>query len=540
MINSIENNDKVNKEIHVGLDMEARTDTAEWGQDSMTTRRHVVTVNIVNPTPNLPELLSSSRSTKHPNRIWIVLAYRDSCEQSMDLLRKLKYDAIPKIEFNYDVENDTSILRPEINFAPMPIDNSGMGVELKENLLNRLRIFRLPSLFFLWDEEQEVESTLRLNNILATAEVYRGRSESIPDLVNGIYHYLARLQLQTPLSSKKQDYHRIKHHDLPLTAVRVDSLQTLRNIVKNSDELKLFQRPLLPLDPDLSEDDDRWIRYLMDDSSGGMKTGLDNDAYHFGMNDRNIDHEKCEEESKDEMGSCPHHQSIRGYDYYVVVQCRNKMGQGIIDKNRDERIDSEAQGSNSQNSTVLLYQEFNQVAKVLGSRRDVLFSVLEPDIEKHNSSQLSPFCEFQSDDGLIQVWDFHSNDSHADIGHDEAKEKAIFGRFFNNSADVPNSLGLRLRPELMWFDRRMTAPIAFHPRYRRHAILFVDLHDRSSAAKTRDAIRSFRNECRQLKREKQTVMELPNSVLNQSVEGMIDDYVEANSFVCLVVPVRNH
>lgn len=510
------------EENDLGSNRKGRTVETGWEQDSVTTKRRRTTVNIVDPTQNLPELLSLPRSDESRDRIWIVLAYRESCELSTELLRKLSHHAIPRIEFNNDNHSDNDNLpRPEMNFVPMPIDDNGIGVDLKEKILHRLGIVRLPSLFFLWDEEQDLEYTSHLENIFATAEVYRGRSESIPDLVNGLYHYLARLQLRLT-SPLKQEEHQLSNLGLPLTAIRVESLGDLRTIIRNTEGTKILQNPLLPLDPDLSEDDDRWIRYLMDDDSITTNSIPDNDVYHFDINDRNNDHEKHGEETRD--------------PYHVVVQCRNSMGKELRDENHDgvESTKSQEQRSSSEHSTIHLYQEYDQAIKVLGARRDILFSILEPGAKDRKSSQLSPFCNLLSDDGLIRVWDFHSNEPFTEV-----KLDASFEGHLNNSAVILDRLSSRLRPEVLWFDRRMTAPIAFHPRYRRHAILFVDLHDRTSAAKTRDAIRLFRQECRRLKKEQQLKMNHLNSVINQSVAEMTDGDDVETSFVCLIVPVRN-
>jgi hypothetical protein len=513
------------EENDLGLDRKGRPVETGREQDSVVTtkRRRRTTVNIVDPTQNLPELLSLLRSDESRNRIWIVLAYRESCELSMKLLRKLSHHAIPRIEFNNDDnhgDND-NLPRPEMNFVPMPIDDNGIGVDLKEKILHRLGIVRLPSLFFLWDEEQDLEYTSHLENMFASAEVYRGRSESIHDLVNGLYHYLARLQLK-PASPLTREEHQFSDPGLPLTAIRVESLGDLQTIIRNTEGTKILQNPLLPLDPDISEDDDRWIRYLMDDESNTTKSVPDNDVYRFDINDRNNDHKKHGEETRD--------------PYHVVVQCRNNMEREIIDQNDDgvKSANSEEQRSSSEHSNIQLYQEYNQAIKVLGVRRDVLFSILEPVLEDRNSSQLSSFCNLWRDDGLVRVWEFHSN-----VRRDDGNEKEFFEGHLNNSAGILDRLSSRLRPEVLWFDRRMTAPIAFHPRYSRHAILFVDLHDRTSASKTRDAIRHFRQECRRLKKEQQLKMNHLNSVVNQSVGGRIDgDDIEI-FFVCLIVPVRN-
>lgn len=481
-------------------------------------------MNIVDPTYDLPKLLSSPRSKEDRSRMWIVLAYHESCEVSMELLRTLKFQAIPRIVFNHDDSGDSNnLLRAEMNFVPMPIEDDGIGAELQEKFLKRLEIYRLPSLFFLWDEEKEHEKTWQLEDIFATAEVYRGRSESISDLVNGLYHYLSRLQLRPASLLTHQEYRKFSYRDFPLTAIQVQSMQDLWNIIRNANELKILQNPTLPLDPDLSEDDDNWIRYLMDDNSGTSNNDRD-------MNDRKNDNEKRDEERKDGGGSCSQCQSVMAHSYHAVIQCRNSIEKEVIDEEKYNSFDDtrlQAQPS-SKRSIVHLYQDYNQAIRALGARRDVLFSILQPHAEDRNSSQFTKFCNSPSDDGLVKVWDFRSNKPLAELRHEEEHKKWFSEGYLNNSAGILDALSSWLRPEVLWFDRRMTAPIALHPRYLRHAILFVDLHDRDSAWKTRDVVRLFREECRRLKMEQ----------LHHSVVKLIDGDDVENSLVCLVVPVR--
>lgn len=532
------------EKIDIGLNGKGALVETGLENNSITPKRTMMTVNIVDPTHNLSELLSSSRSNESKNRIWIVLAYRESCERSMELLRNLSHHAIPRIEFdddNFSLHDD--VYRSEMNFVPMPIDDYGIGVEVKENFLNRLGIVRLPSLFFLWDEEQEpLEKTLHLENIFATAEVFRGRSESISDLVNGLYHYLARLQLRQVSPSKRQsggeENEQYSHWGLPLTTIRVGSLRSLQDIIRNTNKMKIFQSPSLPLDPDLSEDDDSWIRYLMDDDSSTTSRSPSHSLYQMDMTDKMNDNEMDKGESKDEEGSCPYHQSVIKDSYHTVVQCRKKVGRESLDENNDvvENFHLQDERSSSLNSITKLYREYDQAVKVLGARRDVIFSILEPDTEDQISSDLYTFCDSQSDDGLVKVWGFHSNEPLVEVRLDEENEIFFLEKNFNTSVGIIDRLSHLLRPEVLWFDRRMTAPIAFNSQYRRHAVLFVDFHDRTSALKTRDTIRLFRQECRRLKREQQRKFLHLNSILNQSAMERIDGEDVENNFVCLIVP----
>ena len=520
-----ENSKENDQDEEYGLIGEGKTVETRWEQDSTTTETTTkVNIQIIPKTHNLPKLLLSPRSNESRNRIWIVLAYRETSELSKKLLRKMRYQAIPRIEFNSAcLGNNGDLRRPEMKFVPMPIDDNEIGIELKEKILNRLGVVRLPSLFFLWDEEQEphVDNTLHLENIFATAEVYRGRSETVSDLVNGLYHYLSRLQLR-PASPPKQ----FNDRGFPLAAIRVGSLRDLQNIIRNSGEIKVLQNPPLALAPYLSDDDDVWVRYLMDDDSGKINSIPYRDLHHGDMDDMNNNNEK------DEAGTCPQRQSTAGDPYHAVVQCRNNVREGIVGEshNRVKSTDYQAQQS---------YDEYDQAIKALGSRRDVLFSILEPDAENQNSSHLSPFCSAPSDDGLVKVFDFRSMETLVEVGHGDENEEVVFEEYLNNSAGILDQLSSRLRPALLWFDRRMTAPIAFHPRYRRHAILFVDFHDRSSASKTRDVIRLFRQECWRQRREQQSNMNHFNSALNQSAVEMVDGGSGKNSFMCLIVPVSN-
>ncbi len=478
---------------------EIRVDGNGSTERAATTTTTTTKINIIDPPHNLLELLSSPRSKKVQNQIWIAFAYRDSCEFSEDLLRKLVDQAIPRIQFKHDDSNgDRKFHPPEMNFVPMSVDDREVGGDLKKQFLNRIGIARLPSLFFLRDEENKLEGNVLLENAFATAEVYRGRSESISDLVDGLYHYLSRLQFRPWSPLTNQEHHPFRDRSSPLSTVRVESLLELQNIIRNADEHKILQIPPVPLDSDLSEHDEQWIRYLMDDSSDTTNCIDTNDL-------------EKQEGFFDEIRNCQRRESTIQNLYHVIIQCRNFMG------------------NKAPHSILQLYQEYDQAAKVLGTRRDVLFSILEPH-SNGESSELSTFCNAPSDDGLVRVWNVYSNESLSDFRFDEDGDKNFAENNLNNSTTMINQLSSLLLPEVLWFDRRMTAPIAFHPRYRRHAVLFVDLHDPTSATESRDAIRLFRQECRQHQTEQQRKTNLSVGETNASTN---DD----NTFVCLVVPV---
>ena len=271
--------------------------------------------------------------------------------------------------------------------------------------------------------------------------------------------------------------------------VRVESIEDLQTMIRNGerDKLSIFQHPLLPLDPSLSEDDDRWIRFLMDDNSGRhVRTS---NEFNANQERRNYNEERASQPP-------PPHELFR-----LVIQCRNlRSGQPTSPETANHNFTS--------------YQEFDKAVTVLGARRDVLFSILEPSTETvdnaDNISSSSSFCSNAStDDGRVKIWDVHLHDKDTLLHN---------GGYLESFTEIIDGLGFRLRPDLMWFDRRMTAPIAFHQRYHRHAVLFVDLHDPASAPNTRDAVRAFRQECRQLR------------------ETQPPDHPEL-AIVCLVVPV---
>lgn len=470
------------------------------GTVGATTTRKIM---ILEPTQNLPQLLTSPRLNPMQNRIWIVLAYRETCEFSQELLMKLTNHVIPSIEFNNEILDNSSYLHPsEMLFVPMPIEESEVGVHWKAEILKRIGITRLPSLFFLWDEDQEPEDTAPLVAMIDAAEVYRGRSESISDLVSGLRHYLSRLQVRSSSRMNRQENKGFRSRLSPLAAIRVQSLTELRNIIRNSDEMEILQNTPLPLGPD-NKVDHQWIRYLMDDDTG------DTSDWH-------------EDGADFEEGLFPQIESMSHNPYHVIIQCRNYLGEKVIEEISDgvEAANLQVRRSSLRDSISRLYQEYDQAVKVLGTRRDTLFSILEPGFEESNSNILPPFCDSLSDDGLIKVWDFPSNQSLAEVDHDDGHDKGLLHDHFNNSAGLIDELSSWLLPEVLWFDRRMTAPIAFHPRNRRHAILFVDFHGRASASKTRSAIRLFREECRRLR-----------------MEQYGDD--DESNFVCLVVPVSN-
>ncbi len=479
-------------------------------RDSLRTGGATTTkVKIIDPTHDLPQLLTSPRLNHIQNRIWIVFAHRETCEFSQELLMKLTNHVIPSIEFKNEKLDNSSYLHPlEMIFVPMPSGESEVGAHWKAEILKRMGITRLPSLFFLWDEDQEPKDTAPLVEMIDAAEVYRGRSESITDLVNGLSHYLSRLQVRLSSRMNRQEHREIRSRLSPLAAIRVESLTELRNIIRNAGEMKILQIPPLPLDPD-NEADHQRIRYLMDDDTGETRSDSGDN-----------DHNRHEDGADFQEGRFPQIQSMSSDPYHVIIQCRNYLGEKVIDEipNGVEAANLQVRRSSLGDSISQLYQEYDQAVKVLGTRRDTLFSILEPGLEDSTSNDLSPFCDSLSDDGLIRVWGFPSNQSLAKVDLDDGYDRGSLHDYFNNSVGLIDELSSWLLPELLWFDRRMTAPIAFHPRNRRHAILFVDFHDRTSASKTRSAIRLFREECRRLRTE-------------QDVDG------EESNFVCLVVPV---
>ena len=455
-------------------------------------------ITILDPIENLIKLLNESKS----NQIWIILAYRESCEQSMELLWRLRHYAVPKIQFDDGGFNNTPY--PEITFVPLRVDYDGDDIEFGnpyERLLQMFGISRLPSIFFLLDETEsrthssntqteENVDTQRAISVLAKAQVYHGLSETVDDLVNGLYFYLLRLQLRlrlqlqlqlqlngSPAQTQSQNEYEYTK-TLPLTAIRIDSLRELRTILRNSDRI-IFQNTPLPLDPDLSKDEDLWIRYLMDDNYDGK---------HYVEN---------------EMGRIANDYTMDGLQhrvdsFRVVVQCRTSM--------KDEE---------SQLPLITkLYQAFDRAAKVLGSRRDVLFSVLEEGNTFENENRygnernsVDSFCTTQDDNGQVAAWDGSLLE-----GNVEESFSII-----PTTTSIIDGLSSWLRPLILWFDRRF-ASLAFNPRYRRHAVLFVDFHNRTTATKMRETIRIFRNECRKQRRNN-------------------DDEIDNALLVCLVVPV---
>ena len=470
------------------------------------------TIKIMDPINNLRGILKQSTGTR--SQILIVLAYRESCEKSMELLWRLRHYAVPKIEFGDDSFFDEDHLHPTITLVPMSVDDDEDDVandDSNENILNRLGIVRLPSLFFLLDEEGEElnmasseilseenenhhDNDSSVNNILANAQVYHGLSETVDDLVNGLYFYLTRLRLR---SHHKRKQRQSQYKNLPLTTIHVESLRELQTIISNSDGM-ILQNTQLPLDPDLSKDEDRWIRYIMDDTHSGSNNMFS--TKHDYIYGGDLEGNKEDDEAGRQQQQ-PQRKTIATDSFRVVVQCRKNI--------RNSQMTSASES----------YQKFDRVARVLGARRDVLFSVLEwddddnVDVDADDRNSSVSFCNFRDDDddGLVAVWEWESDSS-------------LLAEYFggppyvmSTTTTIVDNLSIWLRPNLLWFDRRF-ASIAFHPRYRRHAVLFVDFHDRTSATKMRETIRIFRNECRRRRR-------------NSDAET--DDTI----IFCLVVPV---
>mmetsp|Transcript_39861 Transcript_39861/g.96193 ORF Transcript_39861/g.96193 Transcript_39861/m.96193 type:complete len:643 (+) Transcript_39861:35-1963(+) len=243
---------------------------------------------------------------------------------------------------------------------------------------------------------------------------YEGPRSSVSEILKGLRHYLLRFQH----SGFQADHQPSMTPTLDLNAltVQVDDIEEMERIVAKFQDI-IFQRNNLPLDPVMSSAERDWARYMLDESS-------DPDFLH------------------------------------VVCQCQGS---------RDSAVDDEALNS--------AYSAFNEVAKILSLRRDVVFCV-------------EGNC---LDEGVITSYQVMENnwtltpESSLDPKSMDTTDLRTKISFFCQGI---------LRPSLLWLDRQASAPIIFSPNNRLHAALFIDFHHPEVKEKMRQTVVEFRRECK--------------------------------------------
>jgi hypothetical protein len=129
------------------------------------------------------------------------------------------------------------------------------------------------------------------------------------------------------------------------------------------------------------------------------------------------------------------------------------------------------------------YADFDQVASVLSLRRDVLFCVLT-DCDTAGTISV---------DTVVEDKDWTLQRLEESTYWWEGPKTAL--------ASMSNYITQTLLPNVLWLDRQATAPIAFAPQYKLHAVLFIDFHSMDLKESMRATIQDFREECRRYKKD---------------------------------------
>ena len=522
--------------------------TADNNSKVPTTR----TIHVLDHVHDLDYILKLSRYKG--SALVVILAYRESCEQSMELLWKYQY-AIQQQEAGFSgTQKQTTEYNDEQQqyqqqilhsldpiFVQMPVNINTVGI------LDQFSITDVPTLFFMKeqgyvlkentvtkqlqeesdddksnedDNEEDVddndEEDVEKSESIKTSNKdknddkdtnddekdddtvpivyvtdYIGPTETISDILHGIYHYLIRLRHSTMYYRKNtindKDY-------LDAMTIPLPTIQELQKSIVDVYKHQLFHHVPLPINPYHSDNEKEWIQFLMDGNPA----------------------EKNEEEIESDNDN----------PFYIICQCRqnekdeeeiNPMNEKAQPNNNNENDSTTQQLSSSK----IWYREFDQIASVLSTQRNVLFCVLDESCDYDSVKNEDNLI----DDGTITVFTVHPEANWT------LRRKSVFHPSIDPISDEKNGqsttaktgisdfLSVLLRPTILWLDRKTTAPIALHSRYARHAALFVDFHniDETTQQQMRDTIRLFRKHC-------------------QLYRTQYEDELGESSIVCLVVP----
>lgn len=143
---------------------------------------------------------------------------------------------------------------------------------------------------------------------------------------------------------------------------------------------------------------------------------------------------------------------------YVICQCR---GSGDLHTTDGDSLYS-------------VYAQFDQIASALSLRRNVVFCIHQE-------------C---FDDGVISS--YQMGRSNWSMQHAESYDSTLSTDQEGLVAEFCQKV---LRPSVLWLDRQISAPIAFAPFYKLHAMLFVDFHHAEQKQRMRGAVAEFRRMC---------------------------------------------
>eukprot|EP00536_Pseudo-nitzschia_multiseries_P012520 jgi/Psemu1/326873/estExt_fgenesh1_pg.C_4820010 len=431
----------------------------------------------------------------------------------------------------------------------MPIEGVGTEGNANARLVERMGIDRVPALFFLLDDDtrdddidndsdndtDDTRSPLFqagqvVGRMLASRQEYRGRSDTTIGLVGGLGHYLSRLRLRLwPRSGSATG----TTTTIPPTAIRARSLEDLRRRIpprsrnrngNGNDQYQYQYHDTLYAMRQLYDEFDRAARLL----------GAKHDTLFSILEPPNnttiitTTTTTSDSNSESESSSGNHSAASSGGDSSLYSFC------GKEEQNDDDDDDGRIQiwdvvgldgndGNDGDNDGESKPDGANREQETPTPPRPLSSP---PVVRFEHPRTVDPPPPSSSPSSL-------GSGSGSGVG--------------SASVSITDELSFLLRPELLWFDRRATAPIAFHPRYKQHAVLFVDLHDHArSAPTTRDAVRIFRRECRNLRRKQeeqeheqsqsQSQSQEPSQSQSQSLQETVLLDRRNSAVVCMVVP----
>ncbi|KAG7344796.1 thioredoxin [Nitzschia inconspicua] len=475
--------------------------------------------------------------------IAIVVAYKESCPVSMEFLWRFHY-AIEQLQQQRDPIFISSVLQQQqqpLLWIQLPITTPTISA------LERFSISVVPSLVFL-KIRNNTSSSSSSSSIHTNLMRYMGPTSTVDDIYHGLKHYLTRLRYSSNHDGDdggdggdNNNNNIIIASTSSMMILPVQSIDELQTILFQQQQQQqqqfFFYRPPIPLDPRFSKEETQWIRYLMNDST---KSGDD---------DNNNNNNDDDDDNKNEIMADP---------YHVICQCRS---QPVV-------LDDDA--SNPDNTISLLsYTEFDKVATVLAPRRDTLFCYLQQEHQQQQCTGLTNAngsTETSFDDGTVIVFAVDSTTSTnpnqwtliqkaifvptvpttstsqdsavittttTEEDDDDDQDQPTTGTAKDTTTSITTALtGIKefvtdqLLPTVLWMDRQLTAPLAFAPRYRHHAILVVDFHDINSQTIMQTAVQSFRTACQ--KQRKRLLLDSNNNNNNNTPT--------TPPMVCLVVP----
>ena len=527
---------------------EEEGDDEELDAEEVSALRQERGIFVTNTISEIDRLTDESRNfDRYP--LVVAIAYKPTCRQSTKLVELLE-EAIPLMKAYLDSlqlpDGDGQMLDKWTLplFCKIDVDKFLAQEEekLAERVLFSLGVTSVPSLFFI-----QMLDTYAIENSDDTDDMnddngeekkredmkfyfldYAGVQSTPAELSAGLWHYIYRLRLgnshryrrypnQNHFQAKrdaKMKNSGLDHFADPPYTVVMDDVEELEGFLKSHGR-GLFSRVTPALDPHWTTEENEAIQYIMGDNT--LIEEMEN--------------------SGDATADDP---------FLVVCQCQRSDSSPV--RGGDESVeDHDLDDSNG------VYYHFDEIARVLALRRDVLFVVLEKSCRMHpplqNSDDRGQIFEIQDagvaifsldDDwnlGRHQTWkpmifsassainDDNVSSSDASTTWTEHQEKII-------QSSLTEFIASRVTPSLFWLDRQQTAPIAFAGYNKVHAVLFVDMHHCDSSSSLDAFHKSARNAVHQLRsvcqRYRQSLGEVTNSKVGQPKN--------ANHMTCIVVP----